>query len=493
MRTLLGGLVLVAGVGGIGWYGASHNAKTMQAEVTEGANAAAQNTIHDVTTMVSGRDITVAGIANSDAERDMILDAMGDVKGRRIVRDDLRVLETASPYALNAVKNADGISYVGMVPTEAVRGQLVDRIGRAAHEFDLMAGAPAGDWAGVVGAGLDGLAPLEEGTLAVVDTTVTLNGVARTPVEDAAARDALAALPAGYDTAFDITLLDDGTPPAFALSYDAATGASITGKLPASTDRDDLAAALGLSSISGDVDQGLLGDDIDVTTPLASLSGWLPELDTFTYTSIDGAVTLDATAARGVDTDLITADLADGPLSGASFNWRASGTEIPEGTERLNQATGQSEVFSGQYWLPVVTFDATKDSCNSFAADALAANKVNFLSGSATLDAKSIRAINAVASVMRTCLAETDLTAEVGGHTDSQGGTDLNLQLSQERADSVRLALIDRGVGDADITARGYGSSEPIADNETEDGRAANRRTTITWFDAVTPATPVGE
>lgn len=500
MRTLLGGLVLVAGVGGVGWYGASHNAKTMQSEVTQGANAAAQNTIHDVSTSVSGRDITVSGIANDDAERDLILEAMGDVKGRRVVRDDLRVLETASPFALNAVKNAEGMSFVGMVPTEAVRAQLIDRIGPAAQDFDLMAGAPSGDWASVVGTGLDGLAPLEEGTLAVIDTDVTITGIARTPTEESAARAAVGALPDGFDAAFDITLLDDGTPPAFDLAYDAGTGATLTGKLPSDTGADDIAAALGLGGISGDAYQGLIGEGIDVTTPLAALSDWLPEIDSMTYASNDGVVSIDAVVGRGVDGALITEALAEGPLAGATIAFSNTDATYDDGAERMNQATGQTEVFTGQYWLPVVDFVASKDSCNTFAADALSSNKVNFLSGSATLDAKSIRAINAVAAVIRTCLAEADLTVEVGGHTDNQGGTDLNQQLSQDRAETVRLALVDRGASEADITARGYGSSDPIADNETEDGRAANRRTTITWFDAVTTptpaettATPVGE
>ncbi len=493
MRTLLGGLVLAAGVGGVGWYGATHHAKTMQAEVTQGATAAAQNTIHGVTTAVSGRDITVTGIANDEAERDMILDAMGDVNGRRVVRDELRVLETASPFALNAVKNADGMSFAGMVPTEAVRAALADRIGPAVDEFDLMAGVPAGDWAGVVNTGLDGLEPLEEGTLAIVDTDITITGVARTPTEEAAARDKLAALPDGYNADFDITLLDDGTPPAFDLAYGAGTGATLSGKLPSDTSADDIAGALGLTSVSGDAYQGLIGEGVDVTTPLTAISEWLPEIESMEYTSNDGVVSIDAVVRRGVDGALIKDALASGPLADANITFTTTDATYDEGAERMNIATGQSEVFSGQYWLPVVNFDASAESCAQFSTDALAANKVNFLSGSATLDAKSIRAINAVASVVRTCVADTDLTLEVGGHTDSQGGTDANVILSQDRADTVRLALIDRGVDGAHITARGYGSVDPIATNETEDGRAQNRRTTISWFEAVAPTTPVGE
>ncbi|WP_083791056.1 OmpA family protein [Thalassobium sp. R2A62] len=71
----------------------------------------------------------------------------------------------------------------------------------------------------------------------------------------------------------------------------------------------------------------------------------------------------------------------------------------------------------------------------------------------------------------------------MGGHTDSSGSDVTNNALSAARALAVRDALVARGVDAERISAQGYGESEPIATNETEEGRAANRRTTITWFE----------
>ena len=69
------------------------------------------------------------------------------------------------------------------------------------------------------------------------------------------------------------------------------------------------------------------------------------------------------------------------------------------------------------------------------------------------------------------------LTIEVQGHTDSRGGKAYNRKLSQKRADSVRKWLINFGQVDSGrLSARGYGLSEPIADNGTPDGRQQNRR-----------------
>ena len=68
------------------------------------------------------------------------------------------------------------------------------------------------------------------------------------------------------------------------------------------------------------------------------------------------------------------------------------------------------------------------------------------------------------------------VSVEVRGHTDDRGDLTYNLELSQRRAESVRLQLIERGVPPEILTARGYGASRPAQSNDTEAGRAANRR-----------------
>jgi OmpA-OmpF porin, OOP family len=67
-------------------------------------------------------------------------------------------------------------------------------------------------------------------------------------------------------------------------------------------------------------------------------------------------------------------------------------------------------------------------------------------------------------------------TIEVAGHTDSTGNEDYNKDLSRRRADAVRQYLIQAGVDGNLLTATGYGSSQPVADNHLRGGRAKNRR-----------------
>jgi OmpA-OmpF porin, OOP family len=73
-------------------------------------------------------------------------------------------------------------------------------------------------------------------------------------------------------------------------------------------------------------------------------------------------------------------------------------------------------------------------------------------------------------------LNQPQLKAQIAGHTDSVGSDAYNLKLSRQRAESVRSYLVSRGVSAAQLTAVGYGESRPVASNQTDEGRARNRR-----------------
>jgi outer membrane protein OmpA-like peptidoglycan-associated protein len=68
------------------------------------------------------------------------------------------------------------------------------------------------------------------------------------------------------------------------------------------------------------------------------------------------------------------------------------------------------------------------------------------------------------------------LNIEVGGYTDNVGGDAMNQTLSENRADSVRDYLVQEGVSNNSVTAKGYGNTSPVASNGDSGGRAQNRR-----------------
>lgn len=605
MQKALGWAVLALGVGGLGWYGAKNNAVRMETRISDAASAVTLDTLHSVDTEIQGRDITVSGIADTEAERDQILAALQDVPGRRVIRDDLEVLPVAAPFEMISEKTREGVvTLSGAVPSEVDRAVLATELGQAAETLTLSSGAPAG-WMNAAGQGLSAMSALEAGKLTVSDKTLTLQGTAKTPIEldmvtasleglpadfsqsldidllddgspfntminydgaaysvsgkyppafdiadlaaakdisetgngiklgylpeetgqwtnvvrqgvsnlavlengqlsvqdkqvmisglarttaEGAAAETFADLPEGYSVASDFTYIDDGTPPSYTVNYSAETGAMVNGKVPAGLTNDKISSALGLQSVAGDPTQALSGQpDADLKT-LGDLRGWMGSVEAFTLSKDGDAQSLNVTAASGADLDQLTAGFADivGGASGVTISATASNTQ--DGATRTNAFSQMTEVFSAGYWLPVSNFEASEAECNAQGKSQIEKAKVNFVTGSATIDSKSMNTINAVTSIIAKCVSDAGLFAEIGGHTDAQGSDALNLELSQKRADAVVAALVARGVPAVAMTSVGYGESTPIADNETEEGRAANRRTTLLFTPEKTTA-----
>jgi len=81
-----------------------------------------------------------------------------------------------------------------------------------------------------------------------------------------------------------------------------------------------------------------------------------------------------------------------------------------------------------------------------------------------------------LAKISGIVLSHPGLRLEVDGYTDSIGGDDYNMKLSENRADGVRSYLIGEGIAPDDISSKGFGKDDPVASNDTAAGRQKNRR-----------------
>ena len=103
-------------------------------------------------------------------------------------------------------------------------------------------------------------------------------------------------------------------------------------------------------------------------------------------------------------------------------------------------------------------------------------DNVFFDSGKSTLRAESNKELNELAEYMS--LKKT-LFIEIAGHTDNVGAPEANLKLSEDRANAVKKYLETKGIASARVTAKGYGDTQPTADNATAAGKQKNRRTEV--------------
>lgn len=102
--------------------------------------------------------------------------------------------------------------------------------------------------------------------------------------------------------------------------------------------------------------------------------------------------------------------------------------------------------------------------------------KIEFETGSANIKPDSYKLLD---EIFESAVVAEGLKLGVYGHTDNQGSNDINVPLSQKRAEAVKSYLLKKGWKQSQIEAKGYGSEKPIADNSTEAGRSKNRRVEI--------------
>ena len=115
--------------------------------------------------------------------------------------------------------------------------------------------------------------------------------------------------------------------------------------------------------------------------------------------------------------------------------------------------------------------DGTVDKNTWFDFD-----RINFASGSSNLSEESSEQLNNVAEIMK---AFPNVKLKVGGYTDNTGSNEVNMKISKSRADSVKAKIVSMGVDGARLVTEGYGPNNPIASNDTEEGRAQNRRISL--------------
>ncbi len=225
---------------------------------------------------------------------------------------------------------------------------------------------------------------------------------------------------------------------------------TLTGLLPDLASKNSLLAALKAALGGGvnlidkiDIAAGAVAPDFSGLGALFKAAG---DIGDFRYTVDGGTLTLTGTAP--------SQEVKDAVEAAAKAGWP------------------NAQIINN------ITLKGAKVSCDNLQAtiNAELAVPLKFETGSDQLSQDGIQELSSVVTALKAC---SDAKVTVIGHTDNTGTDDINGPLSENRAKTVAAYLVSQGVGSNAVTSKGAGSSEPVASNDTEAGRAENRRTEI--------------
>ena len=430
------------------------NTAPLESDLAERATAALKDTVLDKTRIeVAGRDVTFAADAFSQDGRHSAVAAVEAVPGVRLVNDQTRLVPEAKPFVWSAERDVVRVTLGGSSPLPASKGRLMEaaRAGlggvEVVDQMNLSRGAPPrfDDAASLL---IDQIGKLKDGKFAITDTKVSLSGMAR----DLGGREAIAAALKNLPEGFSVAANEIKAPPYVFQAYKdpVALTLTLTGYVPDNNAHTALAAAAARKFFSEKVVDNLkssVGAPAGFASAVVPALGALSRLSTGTLVVSDREVKLSGDALYDAAVAQIRAGLAkDFPVG-----WQVN-----------------ADISINPAAAPV---DSTV--CQQLFSDLLAKGKIRFESARATIDPDSAGLLD---RLIETALRCPTANIEIAGHTDSDGEDSSNQALSEKRAQAVMDYLVKAGLPSDRFTAMGYGSTQPIAANDTDEGKAQNRR-----------------
>ncbi|MBV6404793.1 MAG: PD40 domain-containing protein [Flavobacteriales bacterium] len=208
-----------------------------------------------------------------------------------------------------------------------------------------------------------------------------------------------------------------------------------------------------------------------------------PEARPEPVTYIRGVVT-DITNGKPVEADVELYDLGTGKLATAAYSDPGTGEFLvclPTGRDYALNATAEGYLFFSANYSVAVAKDGVPPMLEArlsplASGSTITLRNIFFNTASAELLPASNTELDKLLRLMK---ANPSIRIEVAGHTDNVGGDADNQRLSEQRAAAVARFLTGYGIDAARVTSVGYGESRPVAGNDTEAGRALNRRTEV--------------
>jgi OOP family OmpA-OmpF porin len=430
------------------------NTVPLEADLAAHSAAALKDIALDKTRItVDGRDVTFGADAFSERGRFSAVAAVAAVPGVRLVNDETRLVPEAKPYVWTAERDVVRVTLGGNAPLPATKTKLLE-VARSslggvevAEQMGLARGAPP-HFEEAAQLLIDQVGKLKEGKITISDNTVSLAGMAR----ELGGREAIAAALKNLPEGFSVAANDVKAPPYIFQAYKDPVALTLTlsGNVPDNNVQAAIVAAAKRKFFGEKVVDNLktsVGAPRGFAGAVAPALGALSRLSTGTLVVSDREVKLSGDALYDAAAAQIRAGL---------------GKDFPQGF------TFKAEVSVKPAAAPV---DATV--CQQLFSELLVKASIRFEPKRATIDPDSAGLLD---HLIETALRCPTVNIEVAGHTDADGDNASNQTLSEKRAQAVVDYLVKAGLPADRFTAVGYGSTQPLASNDTDEGKAQNRR-----------------
>jgi len=426
----------------------------LESDLALRATTALKDTVLDKTRIaVAGRDVTFAADAFSEDGRRSAVASVEAVPGVRLVNDDSRLVPEAKPFTWSAERDVVRVTLGGNAPLPAIKGRLLDAARASlngvevADRMGLARGAPPRFDAAALLL-IEQIGKLKEGKITLSDNQVSLSGMAR----DLGGREAIAAALKNLPEGFSVAANEVKAPPYIFQAYKdpVALTLTLTGYVPDNNVHAALVAAAGRKFFNEKVVDNLkasVGAPSGFSNAVIPALGALSRLSTGTLVVSDREVKLSGDALYEVAAGQIRAALTK---------------DLPRGWQ------GKPEISVKPAAAPV---DATV--CQQLFSDLLGKARIRFERARAVIDPDSAGLLDRLTETAMRCPAAN---IEIVGHTDADGNEGFNQELSEKRAQAVADYLVQAGLPAERFKATGYGGTQPLARNDTDDGKMQNRR-----------------
>ena len=424
----------------------------------------------------SGRDGTLTGIAPEPGLSGRAAELLEAERGIRKVTDVTTLLAEQKPFTWGIERSGAKISMIGYLPYGLFKS-VPDKVASAVEgislssSLELARGAPADIEKAVVLA-IDIVAMLPDAKIMLIDNQLTISGrledgnPAHLALFDALQKKLISSDLGGI--LLDLQLKQPKAPKI--VGQDVGEAATLNGfSIARNEDGVALAGSMPSEEVKARVldlayrkfGKGTVKDTLEVRegVKIAGLG-----YDDYSHVA---EASLQAVSRLGQGVAQLTTNGLS--LSGGTF-YQGALTEL----EQLLQAA-LPEGVSLTSELSVVKPGAAvnADKCQTLMRDALKQNTILFDSGKATISADSYGLLDGLIYTAHRC---PDSRIQIAGHTDSDGDNATNQLLSERRAGAVVDYLIAAGLDQDRLEPRGFGETEPVASNDTAEGKAKNRR-----------------